>query len=170
VVLAHELAHHVHGDIWKGIVFESLLILAGFYLAARVLAWLSPAVGLTGVADIAMGTDYRVGSGPGMGVLTVRFTDVNNYFVLETYLNTLTFYKLQGGTWVFLASQPLPTALVVGSTHRLEVRTLGPTLEGWWDGVRLLQVTDSFQQTATRHADWNSAYDTTTSYAISSLV
>ena len=29
VVLAHELAHHVHGDIWKGIVFESVLILAG---------------------------------------------------------------------------------------------------------------------------------------------
>ena len=35
VVLAHELAHHVHGDIWKGIVFESALMLAGFYLAAR---------------------------------------------------------------------------------------------------------------------------------------
>src|SRR5262249_34337608 len=30
VVLAHELAHHVHGDIWKGIAFESALILAGF--------------------------------------------------------------------------------------------------------------------------------------------
>ena len=41
VVLAHELAHHVHGDIWKGIVFESALILAGFYLAARTLAGLS---------------------------------------------------------------------------------------------------------------------------------
>ena len=26
VVLAHELAHHVHGDIWKGIAFESALI------------------------------------------------------------------------------------------------------------------------------------------------
>ena len=38
VVLAHELAHHVHGDIWKGIVFESGLILAGFYLASRVLS------------------------------------------------------------------------------------------------------------------------------------
>ena len=25
VVLAHELAHHVHGDIWKGIAFESAL-------------------------------------------------------------------------------------------------------------------------------------------------
>ena len=54
VVLAHELAHHVHGDIWKGIVFESVLIVAGFYLASRVLAALSPAwLGLRGAADVA---------------------------------------------------------------------------------------------------------------------
>ena len=53
VVLAHEIAHHVHGDIWKGIVFESALILAGFYLAARMLGALAGAVGLRGVADIA---------------------------------------------------------------------------------------------------------------------
>jgi STE24 endopeptidase len=53
VVLAHELAHHVHGDIWKGIAFESVLILAGFYLAARALAGLAPVFGLRGVADIA---------------------------------------------------------------------------------------------------------------------
>src|SRR5205823_2262928 len=53
VVLAHELAHHMHGDIWKGIGFESLLILAGFYLASRALAGLAPAVGLRGVSDIA---------------------------------------------------------------------------------------------------------------------
>ena len=37
VVLAHEIAHHVHGDIWKGIAFESALIVAGFYLASLVL-------------------------------------------------------------------------------------------------------------------------------------
>jgi len=53
VVLAHELAHHVHGDIWKGIVFESALIVVGFYLASRVLEALAPAVGLRGVADVA---------------------------------------------------------------------------------------------------------------------
>jgi STE24 endopeptidase len=53
VVLAHELGHHVHGDIWKGIVFETILILAGFYLAARVLAGLSSALGLVSVADPA---------------------------------------------------------------------------------------------------------------------
>jgi STE24 endopeptidase len=53
VVLAHELAHHVHGDIWKGIAFESGLILGGFYLASRVLHALAHAIGLRGVADVA---------------------------------------------------------------------------------------------------------------------
>ena len=53
VVLAHELAHHVHGDIWKGIVFESALIVVGFYLASRVLEALALPVGLRGVADVA---------------------------------------------------------------------------------------------------------------------
>jgi STE24 endopeptidase len=53
VVLAHELAHHVHGDIWKGIAFEALLIVAGFYLAARALGGLSQAAGLRDVTDIA---------------------------------------------------------------------------------------------------------------------
>ena len=53
VILAHELAHHVHGDIWKGIVFESALMLAGFYLAAKTLAELSGGVGLRDVADPA---------------------------------------------------------------------------------------------------------------------
>jgi STE24 endopeptidase len=56
VVLAHELAHHVHGDIWKGILFESLLILAGFYVAAealRALATPDGALGLRGVDDVA---------------------------------------------------------------------------------------------------------------------
>jgi STE24 endopeptidase len=53
VVLAHELAHHVHGDIWKGIVFESALILAGVYLASRVLPTLATPIGLRDVADVA---------------------------------------------------------------------------------------------------------------------
>jgi STE24 endopeptidase len=53
VVLAHELAHHVHGDIWKGIAFECGLILAGFCLASRVLRALAAAIGLHGVDDVA---------------------------------------------------------------------------------------------------------------------
>jgi STE24 endopeptidase len=53
VVLAHEIAHHVHGDIWKGIVFESVLIAAGFYLASQVLQAMAGAARLTGVDDVA---------------------------------------------------------------------------------------------------------------------
>jgi STE24 endopeptidase len=53
VVLAHEIAHHVHGDIWKGILFESGLILAGFYLAAQVLRLMAGTAGLRGVDDVA---------------------------------------------------------------------------------------------------------------------
>jgi STE24 endopeptidase len=53
VVLAHELAHHVHGDIWKGVAFEIALIAAGFFLASRVLAALADAAGLRGAGDVA---------------------------------------------------------------------------------------------------------------------
>jgi Zn-dependent protease with chaperone function len=53
VVLAHEIAHHVHGDIWNGIALESVLIVAGFYLASVVLQALGGAAGLRGVDDVA---------------------------------------------------------------------------------------------------------------------
>jgi STE24 endopeptidase len=53
VVMAHEIAHHVHGDIWKGIVFESALVLAGFYLASLVLQAAAAKAGLRGVDDVA---------------------------------------------------------------------------------------------------------------------
>lgn len=53
VVLAHELAHHVHGDIWKGILFESALILVGFFAAARLLSMAIGPLQLTGPDDVA---------------------------------------------------------------------------------------------------------------------
>jgi Zn-dependent protease with chaperone function len=53
IVLAHELAHHVHGDIWKGIVFESALVMAGFFLAARALDASAGWLGLESFADPA---------------------------------------------------------------------------------------------------------------------
>ncbi len=53
VVLAHELAHHVHGDIWKGIAFETVLVLTGFYFASWVLRLAGPAAGLYGSDDVA---------------------------------------------------------------------------------------------------------------------
>jgi STE24 endopeptidase len=52
-VLAHELGHHVHRDIPVGIVLESLLTLAGFFLAALVLNGGAALFGLNGPADPA---------------------------------------------------------------------------------------------------------------------
>jgi STE24 endopeptidase len=53
VVLAHELGHHVHRDIWSGLLLESVLILGGFYAAAWLLRVASAWAGLSGPADVA---------------------------------------------------------------------------------------------------------------------
>jgi STE24 endopeptidase len=53
VVLAHELAHHVHGDIWKGIAFETALMLAGMFVAAGVLSRAVTPLGFAGPQDVA---------------------------------------------------------------------------------------------------------------------
>src|SRR5215472_10275510 len=39
VVLAHELGHHVHRDIWKLIVSQAVLMLGGLYIVNVVLHW-----------------------------------------------------------------------------------------------------------------------------------
>jgi STE24 endopeptidase len=39
VVLAHELGHHVHRDIWKLIISQSVIMLVGLYLINLALHW-----------------------------------------------------------------------------------------------------------------------------------
>src|SRR6266700_1731010 len=39
VVLAHELGHHVHHDIWKLLLSQSVLMLGGLFVANMVLHW-----------------------------------------------------------------------------------------------------------------------------------
>jgi hypothetical protein len=52
--------------------------------------------------------------------------------------------------------------IATGSTQRIEVRTSGTQLTGWWNGTQVVSATDSVQQAATRHGiDWNSAFDPT---------
>jgi STE24 endopeptidase len=53
VILAHELAHHVHRDIWSAIALETVLLVLGFFVADRVLTAFATSFGLTGKADIA---------------------------------------------------------------------------------------------------------------------
>jgi len=53
VILAHELAHHVHRDIWSGIALETVLIAAGFFVADRALVMIDGSFGLSGKGDVA---------------------------------------------------------------------------------------------------------------------
>ena len=53
VILAHELAHHVHKDIWTSVVYDMALMFAGFFLAHLVLQRAVPFFGLQGAADPA---------------------------------------------------------------------------------------------------------------------
>ena len=53
VVLAHELGHHVHGDLWKGWLVSGLLQWGGLWVAAGFLAWAVARWGFAGVGDLA---------------------------------------------------------------------------------------------------------------------
>jgi STE24 endopeptidase len=52
-VLAHELGHHVHGDMGKGILVQSALTLGGLWLASLALEWGVTAFGFESIADVA---------------------------------------------------------------------------------------------------------------------
>ena len=53
VVVAHEVAHYRHRDLWKGIAVNAVVTLAGLFLASRVLDALAGVGPLAGPADIA---------------------------------------------------------------------------------------------------------------------
>ena len=53
VILAHELAHQVHRDVWSGIAAEAAVSGVAFLAADRALTMFGGALGLAGKSDIA---------------------------------------------------------------------------------------------------------------------
>ncbi len=53
VILAHELAHHVHRDLWRGIAVQAVVLVSGFFLVDVVLQRLAEPIGLRGISDPA---------------------------------------------------------------------------------------------------------------------
>src|SRR5688500_11754057 len=53
VILAHELAHHVHRDLWVAVAVESVLLSLGAYAAFVVLRLAGPSFGVLSPADVA---------------------------------------------------------------------------------------------------------------------
>ena len=53
VVLAHELAHHVHRDLWRGMAWQAVALAAGFFVADVVLRTVAGPLDLRGLDDPA---------------------------------------------------------------------------------------------------------------------
>ena len=53
VVMAHELAHHVHGDIWRALLLRSAIAFGALYLVHLGLGWWSTSLGYRSISDFA---------------------------------------------------------------------------------------------------------------------
>lgn len=53
VVMAHELGHHVHSDIWRGILLDAVVTLLGFFCANLILQTTLSAFSYRAVGDVA---------------------------------------------------------------------------------------------------------------------
>jgi STE24 endopeptidase len=53
VVLAHELSHQVHHDLWASMLLQAVTLGGGFYVAAQASDLVTPWLGLRGPADVA---------------------------------------------------------------------------------------------------------------------
>jgi STE24 endopeptidase len=73
-ILAHELGHHVHGDIWRGIAVQTALTLIGLFLADRLLRWGVATFGFESLADVAAFPLVTMAMG-GLAVLALPLTN-----------------------------------------------------------------------------------------------
>jgi STE24 endopeptidase len=53
VILAHELAHHVHRDLWRGIAVQSAIMAGGFFAANLIMRAAASPLELRGISDPA---------------------------------------------------------------------------------------------------------------------
>lgn len=53
VVLAHEFAHHVHRDLWRGIAVYTVVVISGFFVADVILPGAVGRSGVRGLSDPA---------------------------------------------------------------------------------------------------------------------
>lgn len=98
VVVAHELAHHVHRDAWKTIASEAVVAAAGLLFADRLLARLASDAALASVADpaglpvlvLAVGT-VALALAPAANALSRRFERRADRYALQATANPRAF-------------------------------------------------------------------------------
>ena len=72
VVLAHELGHHIHHDIWRALALETALILLGFFAADLTIRTLGMRLGLESLTDPA-GVPLLVGTAGAVSLVLLPF-------------------------------------------------------------------------------------------------
>jgi len=116
-----------------------------------------------GVADVAVAADILGDAAKTWGGVVVRQTDGQNFIAGIVSGSTAYIFRVDAGTWTQLTFVAVGGAANSGS-HRIEMRTSGPSIELWLDGVKQLQVTEPFQATATRHGLVWQPYNAATSF------
>jgi STE24 endopeptidase len=72
VILAHEIAHHLHHDLWTGIALEALIVAAALFAANVAVVALGPRFGIAGAGDLAA-VPLMVLAGGAVSVLLTPF-------------------------------------------------------------------------------------------------
>ncbi|HEX2987430.1 MAG TPA: M48 family metallopeptidase [Chloroflexota bacterium] len=101
-VLAHELGHHVHGDIWKGIALQGLVTLGVLYVIFLILRAFSAPLGLGAPSDIAT-----------LPLLALSFTLLN--LILSPFLSGFSrWLERKADLYALCVSQPRAFASAMG--------------------------------------------------------
>jgi STE24 endopeptidase len=101
VILAHELSHHVHHDLWTALAIETVVVLAALAAGDAALVWFGPFFGIKRVEDVA-GLPLLVLAG---GVVSLLLTPLGNAWSrhnerrADRYALTLT-----GGVGAFISA------------------------------------------------------------------
>ncbi|HUF92755.1 MAG TPA: M48 family metalloprotease [Candidatus Limnocylindria bacterium] len=109
-VLAHELGHHVHGDVRRGLLAQAALTALTFWIAAHAMTWGVTLWSLRGVDDPA-GLPWLALVIAGVGAITLPLGNTFSRFV-----------ERQADTWA-LATTRDPDAFV-GAMERLATLNL----------------------------------------------
>jgi STE24 endopeptidase len=92
VILAHELSHHVHHDLWSGLAIETVIVFASLAAARWALVTFGPAFAIARVGDVA-GLPLLVLAGGAVSLLLTPFGNAwsrHNERRADRYALTLT--------------------------------------------------------------------------------
>lgn len=106
-------------------------------------------------SDVIVEADYTISNSANVwGGLVFRYSDSNNYMYLliaqkDSPIVDVLVRKVVSGSATDLGYTRI--GLTAGTTHALKVRLDGSSIKAYVDGTEYVNVTETFNQTATRH-------------------